>query len=130
MWINTESLWMENIKVLQEIAFLKNNCTVNDMTNKQEHCCHNMNYYTNTNGDLVEYDSSIRQYYLLHQGEYGTNQKMQYCPWCGTKLPESLNTVWGKILKEDYGLDDPCIDDADKVPEEFKTDEWWKKRGL
>jgi hypothetical protein len=33
-------------------------------------------------------------------------------------------------LREEYGIKDPIFDDKDKVPPEFETDEWWKKRGL
>ncbi len=49
---------------------------------------------------------------------------------CDNKLPRNLDNEWSKILREEYGITDPNFDDKDKVPEEFYTDEWWKKRGL
>ncbi len=38
----------------------------------------------------------------------------------------SLRDNWFDALEE-LGFDDP---DNQKIPEEFKTDEWWKKRWL
>ena len=37
---------------------------------------------------------------------------------------------WCAILEKEYGITDPRGKEADKVPAEFFTDEWWKKRGL
>jgi len=54
---------------------------------------------------------------------------MYFCPWCGSQLPEGLGDEWAKILKEEYKLDNP-FKEWDRVPPEFKTDEWWKRRGL
>lgn len=53
-----------------------------------------------------------------------------YCPWCGTQLPNRLSDEWYDVLSSEYGIEDPTDKDRDKVPPEFKTDEWWKKRGL
>ena len=47
---------------------------------------------------------------------------IDYCPYCGKKLPESLDEVWWNCLKM-KGYPEK-ID----MPEEFKTDAWWKKR--
>ena len=40
-----------------------------------------------------------------------------------------------EILEKEYGItaaqwDAPGWDDDVDLPEEFRTDEWWKKRGL
>ena len=53
-----------------------------------------------------------------------------YCPFCGAKLPKELSDEWFDILEKEYGIDDPHDSQRDKVPAEFWTDEWWKKRGL
>lgn len=55
---------------------------------------------------------------------------IQYDPWLGAKFPSSLRQEWLRILKEEYGLSDPLGKQRHKVPKEFKTEEWWKKRGL
>ncbi|KIE04885.1 hypothetical protein NF27_FH00030 [Candidatus Jidaibacter acanthamoeba] len=94
------------------------------------HCCKNMDYYMAKNEEF-EFDKRHRLYTVkLSSSKNATHQLLYYCPWCGTKLPESLATRWFEILKAEYKLNDPIFDDANKVPEEFKTDEWWKKRGL
>ncbi|HEV2917412.1 MAG TPA: hypothetical protein VGW78_06740 [Candidatus Babeliales bacterium] len=44
---------------------------------------------------------------------------------------KELTNEWVKILKEDYGIEDPWeAKKENKIPAEFLTDEWWKKRGL
>lgn len=94
------------------------------------HCCKNMNHYVFENRE-IGYNMQYRRYTLrLSESENGTHQLLWYCPWCGSKLPKSLSNEWFVVLKSEYGLSDPIFDDADKVPDEFKTDEWWRKRGL
>ena len=55
---------------------------------------------------------------------------IHYCPWCGSKLAKELSDEWLYVLEQEYGIKDPQGNDRKKVPPEFKTDEWWKKRGL
>lgn len=56
---------------------------------------------------------------------------VKFCPYCGTKLPDDLVEKWMDILEQEYNIDDPYDPKQKKlIPEEFKTDEWWKKRGL
>ncbi len=49
--------------------------------------------------------------------------RIQHCPWCGSKLPESLRDKWFDITRE-MGYDDPG-DDA--IPQEYKSDQWWSQ---
>ncbi|WP_433208553.1 DUF6980 family protein [Dactylosporangium sp. CS-047395] len=44
-----------------------------------------------------------------------------FCPWCGSRLPESRRDAWFDAM-ERLGVD-PWEDD---VPEEYLTDAWWK----
>ncbi len=71
------------------------------------------------------YDPCDRSYYIESENKKSV-YVIEYCPWCGTKLPTYLGGVMvDYILEAGYeGFDDP------NLPEEFKTDEWWKKRGL
>ena len=81
----------------------------------------------------VIFDSVWREY-MIHSYKdrsYGDFCSIiNYCPWCGAELPKVLSDEWFDILEEEYGIEDPTNEEKDKVPEEFKTDEWWKKRGL
>ena len=111
------------------------------MDDELKHCCGHMDKYTimGEEDPIIEYESSIRSYtFLLREDNkyIGVNQRLWYCPWCGTKLPEDLGDEWDEALKTEYNLTiNDFVDkkgrwDESKIPEEFKTDEWWKKRGL
>ena len=80
---------------------------------------------------LIEYDNSTRSYNFLRLNHPdGTHQVLWYCPWCGSELPKELGEVWCDILEKEFNISDPFDKEKDKVPQEFRTDEWWKKRGL
>lgn len=97
-----------------------------------KHCCDNMEYYATIKNSLLEYSPEDRGYnFLITHTTRGTHQSMEYCPWCGTKLPEDLGEKWVAVIKEELGYDDPFFElGYDNLPEEFRTDAWWKKRGL
>ena len=105
------------------------------MSEELKHCCDIMNAYAEkiNNRDLIDYMPEIRSYsFLLHRNgkDIGLQHDFWYCPWCGTELPESLSFKIGDVLEEEYGITEKDWDDESKIPEEFKSDEWWKKRGL
>ena len=55
---------------------------------------------------------------------------MKYCPFCGAKMPKQLYmSEYENALEEVLGKDF-CDIKEEEIPDEFKTDEWWKKRGL
>lgn len=85
-------------------------------------------YCERTDDVIIDYYPRDREYITVH-GER-TGYLIKYCPFCGTKLPTSLADEWWNVLEKEYALEDPVHDDRKKVPAEFWTDEWWKKRGL
>gem|GEM_PF-899710 len=70
----------------------------------------------------------IRTYAILNKKKYGGWTAIDYCPFCGAKLPERMDGVLTKILQKEYYLN--SHEDFKKAPHEFWTDEWWKKRHL
>ena len=71
---------------------------------------------------VVSYSPRFREYGLIvHDGGTSTIG-ISYCPWCGTKLPESLRDRWFSEL-EALGYDDPAAQD---IPERYKTDAWYQ----
>jgi hypothetical protein len=59
---------------------------------------------------------------LVHDG--GTSMcSIDFCPWCGARLPESQRDRWfDEIARLGFsGPDDPAI------PERFQSDAWWRK---
>lgn len=94
------------------------------------YCCERMRYFIKKNGKSLGFDSDNVIYYALEYDEYGivihdggiSYITIQYCPWCGKKLPDSKRSLWFDEL-EKLGIKDP----TEEIPKEFKTDEWWRK---
>lgn len=76
----------------------------------------------------LRYSPKFREYQLFLRKTtsiYG----LLYCPWCGTKLPEDVRDQYYDLLINTYKID-PYDHAAENFPQEFTSDEWWKKRGL
>lgn len=96
----------------------------------------------------IYYQSFTRRYYFAKCREWKAFEMgfgfdevyqewdFQYCIHCGTKLPESLEKEWTKIILEKFGVtadlksDESVAETLKQLPEEFRTDAWWKNRGL
>jgi hypothetical protein len=72
---------------------------------------------------LLYYAPQLDEYGLIVHDGSGTYVLIDACPWCGTRLPESRRDAWFDAL-EALGLA-PLGDD---IPEDFKSDLWWRKR--
>jgi hypothetical protein len=56
---------------------------------------------------------------------------MEYCPQCGSNFPKDLTEEWYETMEKQFDIKYPSDPDkAHLIPEEYKTDEWWKRRGL
>ena len=99
------------------------------------HCCPKMNNYADIESSkykFIEYESYMKAFSVQIFDHDETRQRLFYCPWCGKKFSKALDHEWKKILEKEYGLTltyDEMIEGS-KVPEDFKTDKWWKDRGL
>ena len=96
---------------------------------KYNFCCDTM-YEAIEENKIVDYDAVVRNYGILFRKN--RIKMLSFCPWCGKKLPKNLTEDMYVIIEKEYGI--PWIK-ADvfkytNLPDEFKTDEWWKKRGL
>lgn len=95
-----------------------------------DHCCQEMEIFTEDLRVQIVYSPRVREYYIPLKLQDAV-QLIYYCPWCGKKLPVGLDEKFDEVLEKEYNID--CYIDAEEsgiLPEEFKTDEWWKKRGL
>ncbi len=93
------------------------------------HCCKRLDEFINREDYPIDYDKILREYFIRLGN--GIIQCMEYCPWCGQKFPKDLRDEWFDTLR-DMGFDEPreaCEEDPN-FPEAFKSDAWWKKRGL
>ena len=97
------------------------------------HCCSLMEDFLNDPLVPIIYYPHLREYNILLKKLSGGLQGIYYCPWCGAKLPKDLRDEFFDIFYDELkftpkkGLG---ILETPGLPEEFKTDEWWKKRGL
>jgi hypothetical protein len=96
---------------------------------KGPHCCLTMDAGLKSRKELLHYSAKWREYGVTEAGSTGC-MLMDYCMFCGKRLPKELRDMWFDILEKEYGLEYPLEEDKNKVPKEFSTDEWWKKRGL
>jgi hypothetical protein len=77
----------------------------------------------------LKYSPMMREYHIPFTSD-SRGETITYCPWCGTKLPESVRDQYFEILWA-KGIE-PGVDKYNDptIPTEFKSEEWWKKRGL
>lgn len=95
---------------------------------KNPHCCLEMARHLEKEEASIVYNDRHREYGILSRWDYNesvSKHSIDYCPWCGAKLPPGLSKQWFGLLEE-LGLEpeDP------RVPKDMKSDAWWRKRGL
>jgi|SRR5579871_4837128 len=107
------------------------------MNQSIKHCCEWMDLFIQDPRVAIIYVPSYRRYAIpfLQKGKHLCDLTegfaIDYCPWCTQKLPQNLTDKWFEALEKEYGLNNPDNKEQQKlIPEEFKTDEWWKKRNL
>ena len=111
------------------------------MLTDEEICCDQMlrEMYRYRRRELYEdgtmiaeiwYEEASRCYHILNNRTPGNDDglKIDYCPWCGKKLPDMLDP-W-EWLKYEYGDEYDWDLLPKKIQEEFSTDAWWKNRHL
>jgi hypothetical protein len=88
-----------------------------------KHCCEEMEYHLDRSEIGLCYHKKIRWYSIAYRDGGDSFQTIQYCPWCGSRLPEDLGDQWQKEI-ELLGFEpgDP------NIPKEYKSDRWWKKK--
>lgn len=95
-----------------------------------EHCCELMELFLHDPRVPLEYYPIAREYGVMLK-DSAAIQLLLYCPWCGKKLPGSVREQYFNILEKEYGIESDLDSSHDlNIPTEFKSDEWWKKRGL
>lgn len=95
-----------------------------------KHCCDDMEYYLGFSIDPIDisdatviYNEVFDEYGILIHDGGNSKILIEFCPWCGKRLPESKRDRWFEEL-EALGIDSPFTQD---LPDEYKTSAWWKK---
>ena len=96
------------------------------------HCCESMKQHLATcdaheakascGDQLVSYAPKFDEYGLLVHDGGSSVIAIAFCPWCGSKLPESLRDKWFEEL-ELKGFKDPT---SEAIPEEYTDERWYK----
>ena len=96
-------------------------------------CCTKIRFFANkrheANKNIFD-DPDVLLVYVEKFDEYGiiihdggsSYILIDYCPWCGKKLPMSKRDLWFDEL-EKLGFENPF---AEEIPKEFESDAWWK----
>lgn len=102
------------------------------MKQQQDHCCGSMRQYVKNDRICMGYSDIVREYYICRKEDDVSVYCIKYCPWCSAQLPKELRDEYFDILKREYALEPNLLNirNNQNLPEEFKSDEWWKKRGL
>lgn len=91
------------------------------------HCCAEMARHLSDGEIALVYVPEFREYGVEYREGFGGGiQQIRFCPWCGVRLPKNLRDEWFAVLDDELRMepDDPLI------PEEMRSDAWWRSRGL
>lgn len=104
----------------------------------KKHCCDTMDYQINEwqcdihkdrfdcPDALISYSEKFDEYGLIIHDGGRASSMISFCPYCGTKLPDSKRELWFDTL-ERLGFDDPP---DQEIPKEFLSSEWYNKSQL
>ena len=92
---------------------------------RSEHHCERMAYAVAEERLPVAYFPRFREWGVYYRDGLSF-YTLEYCPWDGEKLPDSLREEYFRRLWDDLGLE---IEDP-RIPEEMLSDRWWKEAGL
>jgi hypothetical protein len=107
---------------------------IDNRSQESEYCCQEMMEVMKSQAFDLRYYARDAETYLISREDRGPVWTFDYCPFCG-KFLKSKYDIFLKTIKEELGIDTES-EDCDifeickSLSEEFKTDEWWKKRGL
>lgn len=98
-----------------------------------KYCCEDMCNFVREDTDdnseiyqnpdiLIVYIPKFDEYGLIIHDGGESSVQINYCPWCGKRLPESKRDIWFEEL-EKKGIEDFS---GESIPEKYKTDEWWR----
>ena len=97
------------------------------------HSCRMMSTMVADPRFAVRYTPRDRSYAIEERGDHAPGdlrvvQRIDFCPWCGERLPTDLSEQWwdavDRVTGGAYELGDPLT----SLPEQYRTDAWWRGR--
>ena len=71
---------------------------------------------------IIEYIPKFDEYGIIIHDGGSSYILINYCPFCGKKLPDSKRELWFKEL-EKLGFDNPFEQD---IPKKYNSERWYK----
>ena len=71
---------------------------------------------------VINYNEKFDEYGLIIHDGGNSSYSINFCPFCGFKLPESKRDRWFDEL-ESLGFDDPI--ENQNVPSKYRSGEWY-----
>jgi hypothetical protein len=108
-----------------------------EMRNANSHCCETMRSVVEHQcaqhaapddcpDVVVIYSPTFDEYGIPIRDGGSSVHGIQFCRWCGTRLPTSKRDLWFDTLAK-LGFDGPLSQD---IPVEYRSDAWWRRRLL
>ena len=73
----------------------------------------------------LSFNPKFREFGIRYLDGGSSVQVIDYCPFCGVRLPESLREAWfDRLDRLGFEPDDP------RLPKEMQSDAWWCIKGL
>lgn len=70
--------------------------------------------------NLISYIPMFDEYGIIVHNGGPVSSLIQYCPWCGQRLPDSRRDAWFEEIRG-RGFEP----DSDDLPERFQSDAWF-----
>jgi hypothetical protein len=97
-----------------------------------KHCCSAISANLEDYRVPIDFDPIFRSYFIPFMWPDRQATCLSFCPWCGIKFSKSLEDEFEEIVAKEYGLKGNALELLlhNDLPEEFKDESWWQKRGL
>lgn len=93
------------------------------MRRQVEHVCPDHEQSDDCPDKLIRFTPKFQEFGLLvHDGPAASSVFITFCPWCGTRLPDSQRDRWFDELAR-RGVEDP-----DDAPEDMRSEAWLSRR--
>lgn len=89
-------------------------------------CCETLVLNLKEKRTYIGYNEVFREIYLNRSDTRSVITIIFFCPWCGSKLPNSLRDKFFDTLEKEYNIETDIGEYKERkdIPTEFKSDEW------
>jgi hypothetical protein len=96
--------------------------------NRDEFCCDHL-YGVVTDGPFLAYDDEKREFLILRLYTESAD-RLDYCPWCATRMPASLDEARYAAVEKIIPNFDEFSTPRAQIPSALRSSAWWKREKL